>query len=1439
MPRFTPICLALLITLLLPLSAIGQSKVTDWWIFGRFVQHTFNPEERVYYPIVNHTEGTASVANPCSGEPMFWSDGVDVYDSRGIFPIRINPITVPFPLGKPLEGHPSSTQSALIVPYTGRSSDPNKYLLVTMGETFGTDRADLSGISFYEIDAGTTPATVTIITENLLNGSGGPDEPAVSEKLCGVETNDGNYWIVARDESNSNFYAFEFAGGTLNTTPVISSAGTPATDLDVTISDPRFGPIGYLNANCAGDQLAMVNYTSKKVQIFDLDQTSGSISHNASIPFTPPIHDVLEGPRTYGIEFSRGGGKLFFSTIHDVYQITAPWTSATSSFLSDPADRRADLDEGFGALQISPDGNKIYVAKNMSNRLAEITNITTTPTFEFNGRLVPSAPPFTTPARSKLGLPNHSDQFQCVCRTPQVELLPSYDLCFCDDVPLIIDNIQSCFTHAGVGGEWLIDIVERTGGCTSGSVLYMDNTPWISGQLPDEIDLTDYFPVGPGGIDCDKEYFIQIQVRNDCGHSVATSCLTTKCAPKPLVMLPTDVDICPGECTEWTVYGVKNCFTGTTGPIPSGSSIEWRPWPINPTVLGTGTRYTTCRPTDPHGYWINNVAAVISYPWGCDTNSCRLRVNKIMPPTITTTESCSGCSYHYSMSISGEGPMDWDISPGGLSGTIGASTSLMLPPLAPGTYTITVIDKYGCESEKELVISPPPVPPIADAGLDISVCRSDMIGGYSIGIGSLGLPGHTYTWDLGGSAVVLDDPSTANPNMTIPEGHAPGTWTISLTVTDPCGCVSMDDFTISVNENPEFTPATCVEVICEGGSVLLNPVPSMFPTVGPYTFSWSTGATTSTTSVTPSSTTTFWVDVTNANNCTGRKYFEVIVLTDDWQKQIASPDGGNVQVNAVKSDDQGNIYIAGALGSWDASDPDQFLPEGINSAIARSSFEVPFIAKYKVDCGLEWVNYPLDGSEGCIGLVSDLHTDPNGDCYAVGTYIGQMDIQNNASKFGPVGGSHTTTYNATVGSMFVWALDKDGSTRWLTYSSNASYLGLGHLDAGYMKGKGIVNDINNGILVTGTIEHDHGLFNASTGTLLLGTVNRSAHVVNLNSATGAYIDFIHTISPSSHQEGFDIDSDGSKAYVWGRTNSTNMGQVWEVSLPLGGGVIDYASSGDNSCMVIPTHLELTSNSEVVVSGMIENCAPNIHVTSGAGTNSFPWAGSLIGMRHFVIRDIGANPPDFVIQEEGINAPSTDLWHRNGLDVYGSSDEVAFTYVTSTAGFLDEIHQEGYNSTGTLIFDNQTSFTGKASTTACHIIEGFSGSDDILHFCGMMDDEINFPIPITDLGTTDGYVARTNTTTEMHFRDRPVESAKRSLVKVFPNPTSAGTLLVWEGLKFDKLDLFSSDGRLLVSQEIDSSKKQYLLSLDNFPEGIYQIRLSGPDSRDIRVVKSNQ
>ena len=188
----------------------------------------------------------------------------------------------------------------------------------------------------------------------------------------------------------------------------------------------------------------------------------------------------------------------------------------------------------------------------------------------------------------------------------------------------------------------------------------------------------------------------------------------------------------------------------------------------------------------------------------------------------------------------------------------GTTAMVEVSPTVSTTYTVTVTDEYGCSETDEVTIAIADF--TVDAGNDQTICLGNSVnlGGSPTATG----PGsYSYSWSVANSVIATE----ANPNVTPSQ-----TTTYSLVVTDNAdGFTISDEVVITVAETYTANAGSDV-TICPGEPVQLGGSPAASGN-GNYTYSWNDGnnevATTANPNVSPITTTTYTLTVTDGFGC--------------------------------------------------------------------------------------------------------------------------------------------------------------------------------------------------------------------------------------------------------------------------------------------------------------------------------------------------------------------------------------------------------------------------------------------------------------------------------------------------------------------------------------------------------------------------------------------
>ncbi len=312
------------------------------------------------------------------------------------------------PNGGGLLGDPSSTESAIVVPYPQRDS---LYYLFTVDNEGQED-----GLCY------------SIINMNLEGGLGNitddkniPLETPVSEKVTAIRhQNKEDIWLITHGWETDSFFVYSITETGLNTEPLIFEVGYPHEDIGLIGNNA----VGYMRVAPNGEKIALVLQVDKLIEIYDFDNSTGEVSNPISIP------DTAGG--CYGVEFSPDASKLYITSLYHLYQIDLLAGTPEEIIDSYTLIGSSDVPIYFGALQLATDG-KIYMCHKFSEYLGVINNPTELGTdcnFDLYGQYLGGR-------TSQMGLPNF---IQTYFLPPDFTYI---DYCYKDSTIFIIEDITN------------------------------------------------------------------------------------------------------------------------------------------------------------------------------------------------------------------------------------------------------------------------------------------------------------------------------------------------------------------------------------------------------------------------------------------------------------------------------------------------------------------------------------------------------------------------------------------------------------------------------------------------------------------------------------------------------------------------------------------------------------------------------------------------------------------------------------------------------------------------------------------------------------------------------------------------------------------------------------------------------------------------------------
>jgi gliding motility-associated-like protein len=370
-----------------PLLAQTMQKEANIWYMGDYIGLDFNSGTAV--PIndgqISTTEGVATISD-ANGSLLFYTDGIKVW----------NKTHQVMPNGTGLFGHPSSTQSAVIVPKIG---DITRYFVFTVDAVLGTRGLNYSIVNM-TLDGGKGDVELKNI----------PLRQNSVEKITAVKhCNNRDVWVISHDTASDRYNAFLVTASGVNTTPVISNTGSVLPGKGASVVDSSW--LGYMKASPNGKKIVAAHWTVN-IDLSDFDNATGVVSNSMSLHQAPDPRYL-----SYGVEFSpnssllyttvwQGAGTAFSKNELHQYDITLGSPAAIRasrqiiSGLFDPAER-------YAALQVAPDG-KMYMAQFQPSTLhpTYISSISNPDTYGPGCNFTNNAVQWSLPnQRSTFGLP--------------------------------------------------------------------------------------------------------------------------------------------------------------------------------------------------------------------------------------------------------------------------------------------------------------------------------------------------------------------------------------------------------------------------------------------------------------------------------------------------------------------------------------------------------------------------------------------------------------------------------------------------------------------------------------------------------------------------------------------------------------------------------------------------------------------------------------------------------------------------------------------------------------------------------------------------------------------------------------------------------------------------------------------------------------------------
>lgn len=441
-----------------------------------------------------------------------------------------------------------------------------------------------------------------------------------------------------------------------------------------------------------------------------------------------------------------------------------------------------------------------------------------------------------------------------------------------------------------------------------------------------------------------------------------TSSVTVTVSLPPSITTSGDQTICSTDT-------VKVFASGGTGTVWAGASII---------SINGDTAFVNPSSTSVY-------TATVSTALGC-TKDTTVTVNVNAPPTVTTSGTQTICE-NDTAQIFANGGTTYSWSPLGDLLTPNNDTTLAIP-VATTTYSVRVIDGFGCIKDTSVTVTVNPIPSV-DASNDTTICQDDFANLSATGA-------LNYVWTPTSN---LSDPNSASPTA-----NPQNTTTYFVTGTDAIGCGDTSSVTVTVSLPPSITTSgdqticnsDTVKIFASGGTGTVWAGASIISISGDTAF------------VNPSSTSVYTATVSTALGCT--KDTTVTVYVNALPTITVSND------TTICFGDIANLSASGAVNySW--SPVDSLATPNSSSTSANPSSTTTYTVT-----GIDG-NFCSSNEDVIVTVLPAITIMSSGD---------QTICENDTAKIWANGGNSTVWIGASIVSV-------DGDTAFVTPATSSSF----------------------------------------------------------------------------------------------------------------------------------------------------------------------------------------------------------------------------------------------------------------------------------------------------------------------------------------------------------------------------------------------------------------
>ena len=270
-------------------------------------------------PAATGVEGTAVFTDPTTGQLLFYTDGITVYNGFD---------NTQLANGDALFGQPSASEPALITPKYG--GDGGTFYVFS--DNYSDDLSPTGDIYYSVIDLSQGPhGTVTTKNTHLFNGN-------VGEALDMLpHANGTDFWVLAYDGA-ANVDAFLVSASGVSSTPVVSPTGLTGTVLRSAINHSYDYDHVVLAMNFSGP--------NGQIAVANIDRATGMLSG---------VKTLVTGDLGFHASYSGDGTKLYY------VRGTEGWEGVAYQYDLSTGTEAVLGGTGLAAAKLAPDGKVYYV----------------------------------------------------------------------------------------------------------------------------------------------------------------------------------------------------------------------------------------------------------------------------------------------------------------------------------------------------------------------------------------------------------------------------------------------------------------------------------------------------------------------------------------------------------------------------------------------------------------------------------------------------------------------------------------------------------------------------------------------------------------------------------------------------------------------------------------------------------------------------------------------------------------------------------------------------------------------------------------------------------------------------------------------------------------------------------------------------------------------